>query len=171
MWIKRSSARHFGDGVMKQRNIRAQKGKKYIETMYYIQVYITYQLILIAMSYRKCIFDAVRIRVWPDLVRSIIILRWPTTMMPADKRKKKRNICRLNSFVRKLFLFLSLNSPLALPAVTFVFIFNLLYHYIGATCVLIFHSNDSVLPSKHKTPQWPMTTPMYENKYHYNIKI
>lgn len=39
MWIKRSSAKHFGDGVMNQRNIRAQKGKKHIETMYYTTIY------------------------------------------------------------------------------------------------------------------------------------
>jgi len=35
MWINRSSARHFCDGVINQRNIRSKKGKKYIETMYY----------------------------------------------------------------------------------------------------------------------------------------
>lgn len=121
-------------------------------------------LTLIGTPRRKCVlFDAFNGRL--DLAHSLdyyFFVDRPTDDDVADKRKKKETSADEILLFENCFYFVpqALSPPPSPPsrvAVTIVFIFNLLYHYIGVTCVLIFHSNGFVLLSKHCT-MTPMTT-------------
>lgn len=146
----------------------------------------------VACTENTQLFDGIRVVPILDLARSIIILRWPmtttttTTALPTKGWKKETSaaadyyVYQILLFKNRFYFFSRSPSPPTrhsiLPhgrhTVDLVFIFNLLYHYDGATCVLIFHSNSFVSPSKH--PRHYNTTALRgqyngeENKYHYN---